>query len=278
MSSKAPVGTAPTNAPVRRLGLLTETVHAVVYFAPEAQDAYAALGLKGYWRGYFASRAAALGPTGGEVVAALFADFSPSFVARAVPAVWDTASPEAVLSARTAAAGAALRRMLPGRDEQLRAAGGATAQAMAALDVAGRPLAAAHRAAARPDDPAAALWHDCTVLREHRGDGHVAAVTAAGLAWPVPHLLARERVDARQRDLRGWSDAEWSAAAAVAGRLPQGTAERLEAATDAAAAAAYAAVDADELTELLGPVAGVIQRSGDIPFPNAMGLPRITAT
>jgi hypothetical protein len=258
--------------------VLTETLHAVVYFAPEARDAYAALGLRGYWRGYFASRAAALGPVGGETVAALFAGFAPSFVTRAVPAVWETAAPPAVLEARYGAAVATLRRMLPDAAADVGAAAELTGRAVDSLDVAGRPLAAAHRAANRPDEPFAALWHDCTVLREHRGDGHLAVVTSSGLSWPVPHLLAAGRVDARQQELRGWSDAAWSRAAQQAAELPAGTAERLEVATDAVAAPAYAALDHEGLEALearLAPLARTVQAAGDIPFPNAMGLTSI---
>lgn len=87
---------------VRRLGVLVESVHAVVYFAPEPQAAYAELGLKGYWRGYFASRAAPLGEAGPQLVTALFAGFAPAMVARALPKVWTIAAPERVQAARLA--------------------------------------------------------------------------------------------------------------------------------------------------------------------------------
>jgi hypothetical protein len=276
MPQEATAGTAEAHDGVRRLGMLTETIHAVVYFAPEAQEAYARLGLKGYWRGYFASRAAALGPASGELVAAVLGGFAPSFVARAVPSVWGTVAPEAVLEARRTAAASALSRLLPGRSGDAAAAAELTDIAVRSLDTAGRPLAAAHRAAPRPDEPFAALWHDCTVLREHRGDGHLAAVTSSGLRWPVPHLLAAARVDARQQEHRGWSDDAWSRAAEQAAGLPPETAERLEAATDVAAAPAYAAVDRRRLEVLLARLAEPVQASGGIPFPNAMGLPRLS--
>ncbi len=97
---------------VRRLGVLVESVHAVVYFAPEPQAAYAELGLRGYWRGYFASRAAPLGPAGPELVTALFGGFAPATVARAVPQVWSVAKPQQVRAARLSGAVAALRRLL----------------------------------------------------------------------------------------------------------------------------------------------------------------------
>lgn len=86
--------TAPAEgALVRRLGALVESIHAVVYFAPEPQAAYAELGLKGYWRGYIASRSAPLGTAGPALVTALFGGFAPAMVARALPEVWAIASP-----------------------------------------------------------------------------------------------------------------------------------------------------------------------------------------
>lgn len=185
---------------VRRLGQLTETVHAVVYFAPEARFAYAELGLRGYWRGYFASRCAAVGPIGPDLATALLGGFAPAMVARALPEVWSTADSATVVSARTSAATAALRRLLEGVDpEVVTTAAILTARCVEALALPGRPMAAAHRETPRPADPVGALWHDVTVLREHRGDGHLCAVAAAGLHWPEPHLLIGDRLDPTSR-------------------------------------------------------------------------------
>lgn len=80
---------------VRRLSVLVESVHAVVYFASEPAAAYAELGL----RGYFASRAAALGQAGPELVTALFGGCAPDMVSRAVPQVWSIATPGQVQAA-----------------------------------------------------------------------------------------------------------------------------------------------------------------------------------
>ena len=258
-----------TSDEVRRLGRLTETLHAVVYFAPEPQQRYAALGLNGYWRGYFASRAAAVGTPSAELVTALFAGFAPAFVARAVPQVWQLADRRAVLDARRDGAVAALRRLLG--DVDVDAAAARTGTLVQRLDLAGRPLAAAHAALPRPDEPLAALWHDCTVLREHRGDGHVAAVLAAGLRWPEPHVLAGARVDARQQQLRGWSDDQWAAAAErVDGRAH--LLDTVEERTDALAAPAYEGCDTEALVAALAPLARDVVDAGGVPFPNAMGL------
>lgn len=257
---------------IRRLGVLVESVHAVVYFAPEPQAAYAELGLRGYWRGYFASRAAPLGAVGPELITALFGGFAPAMVARALPEVWTLASPQQVRQARLAGATRALRRLLGGEDEAtVVAAATLTGRCVTALPLPGRPMAAAQAGLPRPVEPLAALWHDCTVLREHRGDGHLAAVAVAGLVWPEPHLLQGAAVDPRQQEHRGWDDRSWREAAdRVRGR----DLREVQTMTDRLAAPAYDVLDEAErreLVRLLEPLARAA--SVGLPYPNAMGLP-----
>lgn len=259
---------------IRRLGVLVESIHAVVYFAPEPLARYAELGLRGYWRGYFASRAAPMGAAGPQPVTALFGGFAPAMVARALPQVWSLTAPEQVQAARLAGATAALCRLLT--DDHLPAVAAAselTGRCVQALPLPGRPMAAAQAGLPRPPEPLAALWHDCTVLREHRGDGHLAAVAVAGLVWPEPHLLPGRHVDARQQEYRGWDDRSWRLAAQrVRGR--EGVAAELEALTDQLARPAYDALSASErsgLARLLEPLARAV--SPALPYPNAMGLP-----
>lgn len=252
--------------PVRRIGAVTETLHAVVYFAPEPLEAYQALGLKGYWRGYFASRAGALGPVGPDEVTALFGGFAPFFVARAVPEVWTIASPEAAVAARLGGATSALHRLLGD------AAVPDLAGVVAGLDLTDRPMAAAQRAQPRPADPMAALWHDCTVLREHRGDAHLAVLRDRGLQWPVPHLLAADRVDPEQQAYRGWSDQEWREAEQQVRHLAPDVAEAIEEQTDDLVATAFEGVGLDGLLHHLEPLARQVAGSGVVPYPNAMGL------
>lgn len=250
--------------------MLVESIHAVVYFAPEPQAAYSELGLKGYWRGYFASRAAPLGAVGPALVTALFGGFAPAMVARALPEVWTVASPEHVQAARQAGASAALHRLLGGHDALIAEAADLTDRCVQALQWPGRPMAAAQAGLPRPSEPLGALWHDCTVLREHRGDGHLAAVALLGLTWPEPHLLPGRQVDAQQQQYRGWDDDSWHRAAdRVRGR---DTAE-LETVTDRLAAPAYdvlTAADRSELARLLEPLARA--SSAALPYPNAMAL------
>ncbi|HJR24213.1 MAG TPA: hypothetical protein VJ804_01985, partial [Acidimicrobiales bacterium] len=79
----------------RRLWLVGEPIHALTYFAQPAFDAWAAAGIRGFWRGYFATRAAPFGPVGPAVVTASFFGFAPAMVERAIPSVWEQASPDA---------------------------------------------------------------------------------------------------------------------------------------------------------------------------------------
>ena len=173
----------------RRLWRVGEPVHAIVYFHPASAAAWAAAGIRGFWRGYFATRAAPLGAVGAGPVTATFYNFHPAMVARAVPEVWAMATPAEALAARFAGAAAALRDAL-GDDADARtsrpsaavlAVGGGRAP------IAGRALFGANVALPWPDEPLLPLWHGLTLLREHRGDGHNAALwrTASTVAPPM---------------------------------------------------------------------------------------------
>lgn len=124
----------------RSMWTLFEPIHAVTYFAPEARSAYERAGLRGFWRGYFAGRAAPLGPAGAAVVAASFFNFAPAFVARAIPGVWELITPEEALRVRLAGATEALGRLLPGRESAAGAAAGLLWRAVGELDFSGRVL------------------------------------------------------------------------------------------------------------------------------------------
>ena len=195
-----------------------EPVHAVTYFAPESQAACEAIGTKGYWASYFALRAAPLGAAPAEIVAALFYNFHPGLVARSVPHVWSLASPERFLAVRLDTVDAALRRLLG--PELLESAGVAEAAAIAraaavAAPMSGRPLGSANARLPWPDAPHLVLWHAQTVLREHRGDGHVAALLTAGLDPAEALILFAADLEIEggwMRKRRGWSEEEWAAA------------------------------------------------------------------
>jgi hypothetical protein len=245
----------------RAMWSLFEPIHAVSYFSPEARVAFEAVGLRGFWRGYFAGRAAPLGPVGPAPVIAIFSGFSPPFVRRALPAVWSIATPEVALDARAAGAVAALRRLAPA-EAAVAAAAVMLEDAAAALDFAGRPLGAANADLPGPDEPYARLWQAATTLREHRGDGHVAAMVSAGLAG-IDMLILRSALDiARElmQAARGWTDDEWAAAVErlTAGgllaadgsitELGRARVSAVEDVTDRAASAAWSSLSPAEIT------------------------------
>ncbi len=202
----------------RKTWRTVEPLHGMVYFAPEADESYRGLGLAGQ-SGYFASRSAPMGAVTAGTVVATFFNFRPSFVHESMAGVWDRASPADVLAARTAAAGAALRRMLgdaASSDDVAAAAGLARRAALAAGEhPEGRPLFAGHAGLDWPEDPLDVLWHAQSLLREFRGDGHIALLVANGLDGIealVMHEATGELPVAFLRATRGWTDDEWAAA------------------------------------------------------------------
>jgi len=273
-----------------------ELVHDVVYFAPDARGRYGALGLKGGWMGYFASRAAALGVPTPQVVTATFHGFAPALVTRAVPDAWRLAEREQVLAERLAIARDTLEPLVAGRDDlDVPALAEELAGVVAGLDLAGKPLAAAEASLAVPDvgpgDPGGlgALWRRVTVLREFRGDCHVAVLVSEGLGGATANALAvaTGRVPAGQRESRGWSEREWAAAladlrgrgwlndddtASISGRS---TRDRIEDATDRACQANMtpaAAIAAEQAAAHLYAVGAAVSASGLMPFPNPVGV------
>jgi len=247
-----------------------EPIHIVVYFASEGPEHYRAAGVKGGMRGYFASRSAAMGEVPAEVVIATFYNFCPRAVRTAIPSVWETSTPSAMLAARLEVADLAMRRILG--DEVLNssamseAAGLARQVAEAAGDGLGRPLYAAHAALPWPEPAHLQLWHAQSLLREYRGDGHVAALTLAGLdgiealASYVP--LGKGLPESILRATRGWEDEEWDAARDrlrarglldADNRLTETGAalrETIEAQTDLAASGPWAALGAEPTNRL----------------------------
>ena len=267
-----------------------EPVHAVIYFAPECRDSLRTIGLRRFWPGYFGARAAPLGPVGPATVSALFFNFHPAMVSRAIPEAWSLAELPAIIEARRSGAAAALRRMAPDADEMSAAVLPALERVIDAADGSGRSLFSANRELPGSGDPVESLWQACTTLREHRGDGHVAALTAAGLSGCEALVLfsATQQVPAEMfRQSRGWSESEWeNSRQALEGRgllvgaepSPSGTALRewIEGVTDDLAGNPLGALDVDEpmaLTRALAVLADQIVGSGVIPFPNPIGLP-----
>jgi hypothetical protein len=273
----------------RRLWRTLEPLHAVTYFAEECRQAHADVGLRGFWMGYFAGRAAPLGAVGPGVVTATFFGFHPDRVRRALPDAWSFARPDAVLAERREAAAAAVRRLVPDADALARRWAPVLALALSAADGGGRPLFAANRDLGVPEDPVEALWHGCTCLREQRGDGHVAVLAAEGLDGCEANVLASSAKgvpDEVIRESRGWSEEEWEAARRrLGGRglfgddgaLTDGGMDlhrHIEHRTDVLAAQAYESLGHQgtaDLLDALVPAARAV--AAVIRFPNPMGLP-----
>lgn len=212
---------------VRRANSATNPLHSLVYFAPETERRLTRLGLEGGRMCYFAGRAAPMGAVGPEVVTATFYNFSPALVAASIPRAWQIATPEAVIAERFAAADEALRRLL-GPD--LAASAEVTRLAALVREAAGgcrqegRALYAGHAGLDWPAEPLLAMWHGITLLREYRGDGHIAALLAAGLSGLealVTHTATgRGFVPEFAMASRGWTGQEWDEA--VAGLAARG--------------------------------------------------------
>lgn len=199
------------------------SLHAAHYFSPDLGRELAAIGVTRPRAVNFAVRAAALGPVGAGAVTAAFYNYKHDLVAEHVPAVWRTATPEQVLAARARAVDATLRRLLG--DEVLASDGMAEAARLALRATEGcsraaRPLYAAHADLPVPEEPHLAFWHAATLLREHRGDGHLAVLVSAeldGLEALVTHTATgRGMTPSWVFTTRGWTREEWDAAA---GRL-----------------------------------------------------------
>jgi hypothetical protein len=254
----------------------------VNFFSPEPNDAMAALGFRSYWDGYFAGRSAPLGRVPAEVVHAAFYNFTEGEVARHIPKVWDTTTPEAAHAAREQGCVAALRRVLGDLVETsgLALAADLLAKASTSAPTEGRVMYAALRALPMPEEPVARLWHAANMLREHRGDGHIAALVSERIGGTEAHVLSaldmgihpaesfgrihhlpRARLAAVMAGLRDRGLLDAAGRFTEAGRA---TKARIESLTDTLAAAPYDGLDPlelDQLVVLLEPISDTLTAS-----------------
>jgi hypothetical protein len=267
-----------------------EPIHAVTYFAPECLAVTDALGMRGFWMGYCATRCAPLGEVSPEVATAVFYNFHPDRARRALPDAWGFASAATCLHARQDGMDAVLRRLFDVDSFEVAEAAELAGVAARAADCAGRVLAAANQALPWPEPAHLALWHATTVLREHRGDGHNAVLIARQISPIRAHLLkagSGESEGATLRVHRSWPQPEWDAEVAAmraAGLLDDGgllTAAgvalhaAVESDTDAAAEQPWQAlgvVGTQRLAQLLTPLARIVFDSGTFPVPNPVGI------
>ncbi|MEV4642105.1 hypothetical protein AB0J80_32630 [Actinoplanes sp. NPDC049548] len=269
-------------AAAREAWRLAEPLHAMVYFVPEATERFEALGISAR-AGYFAARGGVFGPVGPAPVVATFYNFRPDLVARFLPSTWEIVSPAAAIEARLAAADAALERGLGDTlrsDEVAEAASLARRAAESATaHLAGRPLYAAHTELEWPKEPHLVLWHAQTLLREFRGDGHVAALLLAGLSGlqsMILHTASGQASGGFLRASRGWSKEEWAAETETLRSQGLMTGDelsdegrelraRIEAETDRLAAPAYEVLGTDgcvRLAELVRPLSRTLVKAG----------------
>ncbi len=283
----------PTPTLARRFWEAIEPIHAIVYFAPEPAAAARKIGLRGFWMGYFASRVAPLGPVPAEAVCAMAYGFAPAMVARAIPDAWRFADPGAIVIARIASAAEALRHHLDRPAvASLAELSGLLWDAVAGCRFDGRPLAAAWSVVPRPEDPVESAWLAASILREHRGDGHVIAAVGAGLRGldaTITHVATGSITRELIQPSRGWSDDDWEQSARRLqarglidrdGRLTKtgGALRReIEDLTDRLAAGPVERIGETGVKQaiaLAAPVSRLLMDSGVIPVPNPIGAPR----
>jgi hypothetical protein len=256
------------NAMARRMFELVEPIGVIPYSSDDPNEAMFALGFTDYWDTYFAGRAAPLGLVPAEVVDALFYNFAPGEVARHIPKVWEVTTPDAAIAARQAGCVTALRRILGdhvGTPAFARAAD-LLLEAATSAPIEGRPMYAALRALPIPDEVVARLFHAASLLREHRGDGHIAALMIEGVGRLEAHVLLALDMDMpaekfgrihhlpaaqlaavidgmRERGLIG--DDGWLSESGHAVK------QRIEEVTDELAAKPYEILEPEELDELM---------------------------
>jgi hypothetical protein len=256
------------NAMARRMFELVEPIGVIPYAADEPNEAMFALGFVNYWDTYFAGRAAPLGRVPAEVVDALFYNFAPGEVARHIPKVWETTTPEAAIAARQRGCVAALRRVLADHlgTSALARASELLLEAATSAPLEGRPMYAALRAISVPDDVVARLFHAASLLREHRGDGHIAALVVNGVGGLEAHVLCaldvgipperfgrihhlpRAQLTSVIDQMRARDLIADDGGLSETGRA---TKQRVEALTDDLAAKPYESLSPDELNELI---------------------------
>ena len=260
----------PTATTARRMFELLEPICLVTFFADESNEELAALGHRTYWDGYFASRAAPLGRVPAQVVHAAFYSFAEGEAARHIPSAWDTIPREVSFAAWERGSAASVRRILG--DEMADSPGLVRAtdlitKAATSASTAGRVIYAGWRTLAVPSDPVTRLWHSAMMLREHRGDGHVAALLGARIGGTEAHILSaldvgihppesfgrvhhlpKERLAAVMAGLRERGLVDTDGWFTDAGRE---TKRRVEALTDELATPPYAALSPAELDELV---------------------------
>ncbi len=259
---------------VRTVHMAINMTHRPVYFVPEANEEYAALGVEPGRGTYFASRTAPMGVVPDEVILATFYNFSEQAVRTAeVGKVWAGALPDALQAARFRAVRRSFERVgCTLSVEHIAEARALIDPVVAGLSLAGKPLAAANAAVPLPDDALLALWQQVTIIREWRGDVHIALLIANDIG-PCECMVLQVGTGRFPLGItqatRMWNEEEWAQAivglnargwvAADGSMTSEGTAarEHLEDETDRVCAPIWKSIGeagAKRLAELLDPI------------------------
>ncbi|MFC5065103.1 SCO6745 family protein [Actinomycetospora atypica] len=205
---------SPTETPARRLRDAIEPVAMVHVHSEEAREQYEAIGLDRF-TGYVLGRAGTLGLPPTPLVLATFGVFEPDMLSGVYEGGLTTATVPDVLAAKQAGALRCLHRVLgePGRDVEE-----VVTVLRGGLDGApsiGKPLFAGLSALDWPGDAWGRLWHATNLLREFRGDAHLAALVAHGIGALESNLLTEALVGIdlrRYTRTRSWPEAAIDAA------------------------------------------------------------------
>ncbi len=178
---------AATLPVARGIWAAVEPIASSVYFLPEVHRAYNELGFDGPSRvqggiefpdmlAYFTSRGACLGPNvSGHLVASAFGVFKRPMVVDAVAQGWTRTDQPAILAARQRGATEALTRILGATPDGLSWATEILTRMGTQANGEGRALYSGLLSLGYPDDPMGAFWRAADIVREHRGDSHIAA-------------------------------------------------------------------------------------------------------
>ncbi len=210
LRGRRPVVTDGSAVSAWMLGVLG-VLHAPVYRSNEVRERLAAEGIERGMAAYLAQRAAPLGAVGPEIVRATFYGFAPRAVEQHLPVVWDALAPQRVLALTLEAMQELLTRLFAGRDAEVAELAQELQPVAAAHPIAGRPLAAAWASVPATGKPCLDLWLSTCVIRESRGDGHIALLVAEDIGPLASHLLAQgDRPELRStlEVMRGWSPQE----------------------------------------------------------------------
>ena len=195
-----------------QLSRALDRLHSTIYFAPESVERVTELGLEHQRAQYFASRSAPMGAVNAKVVAATFYNFNPELIAKAIPAAWEIASPTAITRVRYEIVDAVIPKILG----ETRVRSPEFAHSMAIVRRTAEALYAGHAELDWPETSHGQLWHAITLLREYRGDGHIAALVTHGLSGIealITHVATGTGFDPEfGRKLRGWSQQQWGEA------------------------------------------------------------------